>query len=202
MLQYVCHKLFIYIFGANAVDNFIQHYQPQIKGTLSGWDRIVFRGSIRALAYAHGMAMFLQRVGCLLKNFGEYAQAKTEELIVNSLLRAAQCQRPVEYITSPSLRKEEHVRAIAEADGITDGLIAVLTCVEPCRSFEIFKNKNEQKLELVARNRKCKFIYHYEIHPVFGFMYTRIQTWFPFTPKPFESTRQCDTGTLTGNFHW
>ena len=162
------------------MDNFIQQYQPHIKGTLSGWDRIVFRGVIRTLAYAHGMATYLQRIGCLLKNFGEHAQAMTERLIVNSLLRAEQCNRPVEYIASPSLRKEDHVRAIAEADGITDGLIAVLTCVEPCRSFEIFKNKNEKKLELVNRNRKCKFLYHYEIHPVFGLMYTRIQTWFPF----------------------
>jgi hypothetical protein len=162
------------------MDKFIQHYQPQIKGSLSGWDRIVFRGSIRALAYALGMAKYLQRIGCFFKDFGEHAQAMTEQLIAMSIQRAQRCERPVEYIASSSLRKEDHVRAIAETDGITEGLIAVLTCVEPCRSFEIYKNKNEKKLELVARNRKCKFLYHYEIHPVFGFMYTRIQTWFPF----------------------
>jgi len=126
------------------------------------------------------MATYLQRIGCLLKNFGEHAQAMTEQLIARSIARAEQCRRPVEYIASPSLRKEEHVRAIVETDGIIEGLVAVLTCVEPCRSFEIYKNKNEKKLELVGRNRKCKFIYHYEIHPVFGFTHTRIQTWFPF----------------------
>ncbi|MCL2624156.1 MAG: winged helix-turn-helix domain-containing protein [Planctomycetaceae bacterium] len=162
------------------MDNFIQQYQPQIKGSLSGWDRIVFRGCIRTLAFALGMAKYLQRIGCLLKNFGEHAQAMTEQLIVRSLQRAEQCRRPVEYIASPSLRKEEHVRAIAKSDGVTEGLVAVLTCVEPCRSFEIFRNKNEKKLEIVTRSRKCKFLYHYEIHPVFGLMYTRIQTWFPF----------------------
>jgi len=36
----------------NAMDTFLQKYQPQIKGSLSGWDRIVFRGCIRPLAYA------------------------------------------------------------------------------------------------------------------------------------------------------
>jgi hypothetical protein len=162
------------------MNTFIQKYQPQIKGTLSGWDRVVFRGTIRLLAFVNGMASYLQRVGCLLKNFGEHVETKTAQLIEQSLQRAEQQNRPVKYIESSTLRKEDYARSIAEADKITEGLVAVLTCVEPCRSFEIFRNKNEKKLELVLRNRKCKHIYHYEIHPVFGFMYTRIQTWFPF----------------------
>ena len=33
---------------------------------------------------------------------------------------------------------------------------------------------------LVARPRKRLFLYHYSIHPEFGFMNARIQTWFPF----------------------
>ena len=45
------------------METFIQKYEPQIKGTLSGWDRLVFRGTIRTLAYAFGMASFLQRIG-------------------------------------------------------------------------------------------------------------------------------------------
>jgi len=32
----------------------------------------------------------------------------------------------------------------------------------------------------VSRPRKCLFLYHYSIHPQFGFMHARIQTWFPF----------------------
>jgi hypothetical protein len=162
------------------MNTFIQKYQPQIKGTLSGWDRIVFRGTIRTLAYVNGMATYLQRVGCLLKEFGEHVETKTAQLIEQSLQRAEQQNRPVKYIETSTIRKEDYARSIAEADNITEGLVAVLTCVEPCRSFEIHRNKDEKKLELVLRNRKCKHIYHYEIHPVFGFMYTRIQTWFPF----------------------
>ena len=162
------------------MNHFIQKYQPHIKGTLSGWDRLVFRGTLRTLAYLHGMAYYLQRIGCLLKNFGEHAQIMTEKLLDHSLQRAETLHRPIEYIASPSLRKEDYARSIAQADGITEGLVAVLTCVEPCRSYEIYRNKDIQKLELVPRNRKCKFIYHYEIHPRFGWLYTRIQTWFPF----------------------
>ena len=162
------------------MNTFIQKYQPKIKGKISGWVRIVLKAHRRTLAYAHGMATFLQRIGCLLKNFGEFAQEKTKELIEQSQLRAEQHNRPVEYIPSSTQRKEDVAREIAQADGIKEGLIAILTCVEPCQTFDINRNKNEKKIELVSRIRKCKFMYHYEIHPLFGFMYTRIQTWFPF----------------------
>jgi hypothetical protein len=33
---------------------------------------------------------------------------------------------------------------------------------------------------LYPRHRKCLHLYHYQIHPTFGFMHARIQTWFPF----------------------
>ena len=62
------------------MNTFIQKYQPQIKGTLSGWDRIVFRGTIRTLAYIKGMASYLQRIGCLLKDFGEHVENMTGQL--------------------------------------------------------------------------------------------------------------------------
>jgi len=37
-----------------------------------------------------------------------------------------------------------------------------------------------REIRLQSRRRKCLFLYHYQIHPVFGFMHARIQTWFPF----------------------
>lgn len=57
----------------------------------------------------------------------------------------------------------------------------VLTCVEPCKTYEIHRNREEKLLQLRLRLRKCKFLYHYWIDPQFGFMSARIQTWFPFS---------------------
>jgi len=76
---------------------------------------MVFRGCIRTLTFALGMAKYLQRIGGLLKDFGEHAQVMTEQLIVRSIQCAKQCGCLVEYITSPTLSKEDHVRAIAVA---------------------------------------------------------------------------------------
>lgn len=153
----------------------------RVIGVLSGWDRLVFRGTLRMLAYAGGMAAYLSRIGTLLKDFGDHAQAMTEQLIQASLQHAQAAGRPIEYLHSLSIRKDDYARRIAKTDGITEGLICVLSCVEPCRSFEVYRNREKKLLELVARNRKCKFLYHYWIDRRFGFMSARVQTWFPFS---------------------
>ena len=38
----------------------------------------------------------------------------------------------------------------------------------------------ERKLQLERSYRKCLFLYQYWMHPLFGFMSARLQTWFPF----------------------
>ncbi len=66
--------------------------------------------------------------------------------------------------------------------------------MEPCLSFEMYRNKQTKQLELQSRMRKCKHIYHYLQHPVFGFMNVRLQTWFPFA---FRSVSTAASGWQT-----
>jgi hypothetical protein len=49
-----------------------------------------------------------------------------------------------------------------------------------CLSYEIVRDRDSKFLDLKPRHRKCRFLYHYQIHPQFGFMHARMQTWFPF----------------------
>ncbi len=84
------------------------------------------------------------------------------------------------YLASSSTNEEEIARAIALADGIKEGLICILTAVEQCQSFEIVRDRAAKELRLEPRHRKCLFLYHYQVHPRFGFMHARIQTGFPF----------------------
>ena len=84
------------------------------------------------------------------------------------------------YLASSSTNEEEIARAIALADGIKEGLICILTAVEQCQSFEIVRGRAAKELRLEPRHRKCLFLYHYQVHPRFGFMHARIQTGFPF----------------------
>ena len=137
------------------MNQFIQKYDEKVTGTFSGWDRVVFRGNLRMLCFADGMMGYLYRVGVLLKDFGEHAQAMTGRLIEASLAAAEERRRPVEYLQSPKVRKDEYARNIAMNDGIQEGLI----CVEPCKTYEIYRNRDRKMLELKPRMRKCKFIY-------------------------------------------
>jgi hypothetical protein len=85
----------------------VPKHAPHVIGELSGWDRIVFRGTLRMLSFVSGMMGYLSRVGVLLKNFGEHGQAMTERLIEASLAAAHQADRPIKYLESPKIRKDE-----------------------------------------------------------------------------------------------
>jgi hypothetical protein len=159
---------------------FLRRFADSVLGVLHGFDRLVLRGSLRQLAYPHGMMCYLSANHVLLKDFGDYAEHTSRQLIAASLEPARQAGREVRYLASSQTRKEDVARQIAHRDGVTAGRVCVLTCVEPCLSFEVYKNRQEKLLQLVARQRKCLHLYHYFLHPTFGFMHARIQTWFPF----------------------
>ena len=139
----------------------VPKHAEHVTGELSGWDRVVLRGTLRMLTFVEGMMGYLSRAGVLLKNFGDHAQAMTARLIDASLAAAQETGRPVEYLPSPKDRKDDVAREIAMNDDVQDGLICVLTCVEPCQTYDIYRNRDKKKLELVSRTRKCKFLYHY-----------------------------------------
>jgi hypothetical protein len=160
---------------------FIAKHQDKIAGTLSGFDRLVFRGHPRSIATPQGMMNYLWTNQVFLKNFGEHVEKVTERLKEASLAEAKACRRPVKYLNSSQFDKETIARDILTQDGVRAGLVCVLRCLEPCWKFEIHGNRMTKKLELRLAPGKCLFLYHYQIHPVFGFLNARIQTWFPFS---------------------
>lgn len=159
---------------------FIQQHASSVMGVIHGFDRLRFRGTWRRISTVAGLGSFLHHFGVLLKDAGEWMQQRTEAVKKASLAVADGQGRPVVYVNNPSARKEDLARSIAVRDGIQKGLVCVLTAVEPCCSFDIQRNREEKKLELVSRWRKCLHLYHYFLHPAFGLMHMRLQTWFPF----------------------
>jgi len=175
---------------------FLLRHADSVTGVLSGFDRLVFRGHLRALSYPHGMDCLLSANRILLKDFSQYAQRATDTLVEASLAQALARGREVRYLDSCNLRKEDVARQIALRDGITDGLVCVLKCVEPCLSFEVHKSRERRRLEIRSRQRKCLHLYHYFFHPVLGFMHARIQTWFPFAVQVCLNGREWLAGMM------
>lgn len=159
---------------------FIARHKKEITGTLSGFDRLVFRGTLHRINFVEGMWHYLHANDVLLKDFESHVKKVTARITAASTTEAEQLDRPVRYLNSSTIDKNDLARQIAREDSIEQGLVCVLSCVELCRTYEIHRNPASKKLELRVCSGKCKFLYHYWIDPVFGWMNARIQTWFPF----------------------
>lgn len=160
---------------------FTAAYGDQVAGTLSGFDRLVFRGTLRQISYPRGLMGWLWADQVLLKNFASHAKnvSETVKAAALELIRAA--DRPIRYLNNSRADKEAIARQIAAEDHITQGPVCALTCLEPCWSFDIHRNRETKQLDLVQRPRRCLFVYQYWLDPQVGWMNARIQTWFPFS---------------------
>jgi hypothetical protein len=126
------------------------------------------------------MNQYLASNHVLLKDFAAHVETGSRQLKDATLAAAHATGRPVEYLRSAQINKEERARAIAARDQVQEGLVCVFSSVEVCQSFEVYRNRETRRLELQARLRKCLFLYPYYEHPQFGALNARIQTWFPF----------------------
>lgn len=161
------------------MDAFIQRHQEDVIGVLSGFDRMRFRGTLRSISYAEGVDRFLGAAGVRYKDFKEYVLGLSQRLIDHGEQVARQAGRPFEYQASSSRDKQARALEIAERDGITEGLVCILRCVEPCMSFGIRRNAKGQ-VGFRSEQRKCLHLYYYYLDREFGLMHVRVATWLPF----------------------
>jgi hypothetical protein len=116
-----------------------------------------------------------------MKGFGAHVNEISGRVKEAALRCVQEAGRTVQYLQSSKDDKEEIARALARKDRITEGPVCALTCVEPCWGFDIHRNRETKKLDLVQRSRKCLYVYQYWQHPVLGWLNARIATWFPFS---------------------
>lgn len=157
---------------------FLQRHASSVTGSLSGFDRVRFRGTLRMLAHTGGFASFLRTIGVGLKDFKEYALETTGRMTRATRELAEAAGRPLRYLASAEASKEELARSIAAADGVEAGLICVISCVEPCFSYTLRPFGTPQ---LEGGMRKCLHWYYYFMHEELGLMHARLQSWFPLT---------------------
>jgi len=164
---------------------FIEKYREQIAGVLTGFDRLVFRGSLRRLNFgwwdeqlkgvvAKGMEQYLWQNQILFKDYGQHVK-QVSERVKNGSLKGFQKQGlRVVFLRSPAVDKDALAREVAKENKIHSGLVCAISTLEPSPTFE------HRGTHIIRRERPCHVLYHYQIHPELGWMYARIQTWFPF----------------------
>jgi len=158
------------------VQQFITKHRSTITGTISCFDRMLFKGHL-PLGWPGAMEGFLARQGLRIKDFGPFVNRHSERIKQHAKATAERRGRPYIHLTGP-IRKEDYVQAMVRRDKITDGLVCVLAAVEACHSFKLAYG--EGKPHLVSARRKCLCLYFYFVDREFGLMHIRITSWFPF----------------------
>ena len=164
---------------------FIDRYAREIDGVLTGFDRLVFRGSLRRLNYgwwdanlrafvSTGMEQYLLQNKILFKDYFQHVKGLSQRLRDSAVEPFEEQDLPIIFERNPSVDKDALAREVALKRSIGTGLVCAITTAEMCPTFE------HRGTHIVRRERPCGVVYHYQIHPEVGWMYTRIQTWFPF----------------------
>lgn len=165
----------------DAMDRFIMQHREKIAGTLSCFDRVIFKGHL-PISYAAGLERFIDGFGLKLKEFKDFAVHVAERLSEHAKATAARAGREYRYLNGV-VRKEELARQLAREHGIERGLVCVLGTVEPAQGFRLIYGDGRPRLR--ADRRKCLVHYFYMVDPDFGFMHVRRPTWFPFTMQVY-----------------
>ena len=151
----------------------------KVTGVISGWDRVRLQGTLRSLYNQEVMNGYLWNAGVAWKDYRAHVCTVTQHIRDAATMVAADAGQPVIYLRG-QIRKEELVEQIRQRQRVERGLVAVLSAVEPCRTWQVRGDRAEKKLRLELGWGKCTHLYFYLIHEVLGLMHLRLQTWFPF----------------------
>ena len=163
------------------MDSLSSKFSSLVKGIITGFDRIVFKGMIRPLMYTAGMEYFLRSKGVLNKDFKGYAIAQSSAITESAEeISRTQCGEGTLYIPSSNERKEALAHKRQEETGIEQGLIGVWSCVEACNTYRSVYSAERKYPELKSERSRCKHLYFYFDDPTYGFMNVRLQTWAPY----------------------
>ena len=114
---------------ASVPNAFVQKHQADVIGVLRGFDRLRLSGTFRALYHPPVMEKYIQKAGFLMKDFKQLMLRVTGQIKAATQEISERTGLPLTYLSSSQVRKEEVARQIARKDGISSGLIAILSCV-------------------------------------------------------------------------
>ena len=107
-------------------EKFISRFSDLIKGTVSGFDRIVFKGLIRPLMSSSEVMSFCRSRKILNKDYKEWMMEQTSSLIERAENYSKEtCGNGIERISSCQIRKEELAHQRQKSVGIKEGLIGI-----------------------------------------------------------------------------
>lgn len=170
--------------------NIIEQNNQKINGILQTFDRMIINGYILQLQRADKFLFYLIQNGIKLKDFDSFAQKQTQSLCHHIDQYINNNNVELQYLNSGKDNKDELARINLNENPSKTGLISAFSTVELCRTITVKPNHSSQKLEIVSKNTKCKHYYLYFNDAEFGWMFLKIQTWFPYNVQIYFNGRE------------
>jgi len=179
--------------------NIIKLNEEKINGTFETFDRMIINGYILQLCNYRQFLYYLIQNNILLKNFDKFALEQTDSLCHHIENYIKDNGVELKYLNSGKLDKNEIAKKVFSTNPLKTGLIAAFSIVELCNTMTVKPNKMSQKLEVTSRPTKCKHYYFYYNDEEFGWMFLKIQTWFPYNVQIYINGREYVSRLLSKN---
>ena len=170
--------------------NIVDYMSGKVNGVLETFDRMIINGYILQLCSSRQFQFYLTQSNVLLKDFSKFATRQTDSLCANIENYIKVNGVALQYLDKASTDKGELAKKKLSSSPGTVGLIAAFSVVENCKTTTVTPNGGTKRLEIIYRAAKCKHYYLYYNDSQFGFMFLRIQTWFPYTVQIYINGRE------------
>lgn len=180
------------------MNTILEQFSNKINGTFSFFDRMILKGHLLQLFSSSGRSFFLSEMNVLLKDFPSYANQVTNDIVSHVENMAASQMRPLVFLTSAKIPKEQTALDILKDTPVSEGLICILSVVENYQTFQPVKQP-DGLLTLRSITRECKYYYFYFLDKSFSFMHVNLQTWFPFMIQVYINGQET---VLHAGYHW
>ena len=158
--------------------HFTQKFADSIVATLGCHDRVIFKGHLPFGGDGHLNAWVDRVLNMRRKDFLPFVETQSQALVDHAQTLARASGAPYLYLQGFQ-RKEAIIRDQIRQRRLSEGLVAVLCCLETCRTVKL--QHGSKRPRLVFARRPQRVLYFYFLDPEFGLVYVRLQTWFPFT---------------------
>lgn len=170
--------------------NIIEQNKEKINGTLETFDRMIVNGYLSNLCNYRQFLYYLIQNNIKLKDFDRFALDQTESLVNNIENYVKNNNAEIIHLNSSKIDKDEIAKNIFKENSSKTGLIVALSTVELCNTMTVKPNHETKKLEVTSKSTKCKHYYFYYNGLKFGWMFLKIQTWFPYNVQVYINGRE------------
>lgn len=160
---------------------FLRKHQQQIRGVLSCFDRLIFRGYL-PLSYPRGLEGFLHHQDVLFKDFKHYAPQIAERIKEHVKAQVEQAGAPFRHLPR-KVRMEEEARQRVAALGLSEGIVCGFSQLETCRTYRLVYGQGRPRLQ--KDYRRCTVLYVFVLHGLLGLIHVKLETWFPLTMQVY-----------------